>query len=107
MQATIVERDRLKAQINTIKANTHIIVDRRPIGANVVSAPGSKPAVVLTTEAQLTDSERKALRKAVSTEFFESHDWKESKHGEVVSERGRVIFDPGFTTAIRKLLGVA
>ena len=106
MQATIVERDKLKAQINTMKANFEVVVDRRPLGANVVTAPGSLPAIVLTTEAQLTDSERTALRKAVSPEFLASRDWKEAKHGEVVSESGRTIFDPGFTTAIRKILGV-
>jgi hypothetical protein len=105
MQATIVERDKLKAQINTIKANARVVVDRRPLGANVVTAPGSRPAVVLTTEAQLTDSERKALRIAISREFFEDHGWQEAAHGEVVTESGRTIFDPGFTTAIRKILG--
>jgi hypothetical protein len=104
MQAIIVERDKLRAQLNTIKANTHIVVDRRPLGANVVTAPGSTPTIVLTAEDRLTDSERKALRKAVSPEFFESHDWKEAEYGEVVSESGRSIFDPGFTTAIRKIV---
>jgi hypothetical protein len=106
MQATIVERDKLKAQLNTVKAHLHLVVDRRPLGANVVTAPGTSPTIVLTTETQLTDSERTALRKAVSPEFLASRDWKEAKYGEVVSDSGRTIFDPGFTTAIRKILGV-
>jgi hypothetical protein len=104
MQAIIVEKDKLKAQINTMKANSHTAVDRRPLGANVIAAPGLKPAIVVTTEAQLTDSEGKALSKAVSPEFFQDCGWQEGEHGEVFSQAGRTIFDPGFTTAIRKIL---
>jgi hypothetical protein len=69
IQDTIVERDKLKAQINTIKINFHVVVDRRPLGANVVTAPGSSPAIVLTTEAQSTDSERTALRRQCRRSF--------------------------------------
>src|SRR5213079_3067306 len=38
MQTAITERDKLKAQLNLLKANTQVIVDRRPQGATIVAA---------------------------------------------------------------------
>lgn len=105
MQGIISERDRLKAQINTLKANTHIVVDRRPLGGNVVTSPGAAPVVLLPMESQLTESEKQALRRSISREFLEDRGWQEIELGEIVNEKGRTIFDPGFATAIRKVLG--
>ncbi|MYM81813.1 alpha/beta hydrolase [Duganella sp. FT50W] len=94
VQGVIAERNKLKAQLNTLKANTTIVVDRRPL-----QAPASHG-----TSAVFTDSERKALSKAVSPEFIESQGWREVDFGEVVNSRGRTVFDPGFASGIRKLL---
>ncbi len=105
MQSIVVERDKLKAQLNTLKANSQVVVDRRPRGAKVVAAPGSAPLTVLSVESQLTDSERQALRRAVSPEFLRDRGWRELEHGEIVNEKGRTVFDPGYATAIRKVLG--
>lgn len=105
MQAVIVERDKLKAQLNTLKANTKVVVDRRPLGGQVVSASGILPQIVMTSAATLTDSERQALQQAVSGDFLESKGWREAAHGEIVTDKGRTVFDPGFATAIRKVLG--
>ena len=58
MQAIIAERDKLKAQLNVLKANTQVTVDRRPLGATLSSAPGAQPVAVLALSAQLTPSER-------------------------------------------------
>ncbi|WGG53547.1 gamma-mobile-trio protein GmtX [Rugamonas sp. DEMB1] len=66
MQAIIAEPDKLKAQLNVLKANTQVTVDRRPLGASVSAAPGAPPVAILTVSAQLTPSEREALQKAVS-----------------------------------------
>lgn len=105
MQAIIVERDKLKAQLNTLKANTHLIVDRRPLGGNVVSTPRADPLMLQPAGAQLTESERLALRRSTSRDFLESRGWQEIDLGEIINEKGRTIFDPGYATAIRKLLG--
>lgn len=107
MQAIIVERDKLKAQLNVLKANTHVTVDRRPLGVTVSVAPGRQPVAVLSLSAQLTSSEREALQKAVSTGYLEERGLKEGSHGEIVNERGRTIFEVGFARAIRKVLGDA
>ncbi|WP_354687538.1 gamma-mobile-trio protein GmtX [Cupriavidus necator] len=106
MQSIIVERDKLKAQINTLKANTKVVIDRRPRGAQVVAAQGcATPLTGLTAESELTDSERQALRRAVAPQFLRDQGWRELEHGEIVNEKGRTVFDPGYATAIRKVLG--
>jgi hypothetical protein len=102
MQAIIAERDKLKAQLNVLKANVQVTVDRRPLGANV-AAPGS--VAVLAMAAQFTPSERQALQKAVSAHYLEERGLREGSHGEIANERGRTIFEVGFARAIRKVLG--
>lgn len=104
MQAIIAERDKLKAQLNTLKANTQVTVDRRPLGATVSSASGV-PVAVVELSAQLTPSEREALQKAVSPDYLNERGLKEGSHGEIVNERGRTMFEVGFAWAIRKALG--
>lgn len=105
MQAIIAERDKLKAQLNVLKSHTHVIVDRRPLGATLSASPGTQPVVVLAVSAQLTPSEHEALRKAVSASYLEERGLKEGSHGEIVNERGRTVLDVGFAGAIRKVLG--
>ena len=107
MQAIIAERDKLKAQLNVLKSNTQVTVDRRPLGATVSAAPGVLPVAVLALSAQLTPSEREALQKAVSPDYLEERGLKEGSHGEIVNGRGRTVFEVGFARAVRKLLGNA
>jgi hypothetical protein len=104
VQAIIAERDKLKAQLNVLKANTQVTVDRRPLGATITAAPGAQPVTVLAMAAQLTPSEREALRKAVSADYLEERGLREGGHGEIVNERGRTVFEVGFARAIRKVL---
>jgi hypothetical protein len=40
MQAIIAERDKLKAQLNVLKANTQVTVDRRPLGGDHLCCSG-------------------------------------------------------------------
>lgn len=105
MQAIIAERDKLKAQLNVLKANTQVTVDRRPLGATISAASGSQPVAVFELSAQLTPSEREALQKSVSADYLEERGLKEGSHGEIVNERGRTVFEVGFARAVRKVLG--
>ncbi|WP_241000715.1 gamma-mobile-trio protein GmtX [Pseudomonas viridiflava] len=105
MQTAIIERDKLKAQLNLLKANTQVIVDRRPQGATIVAAPEAQPVPVLAMAAQLTQSEREAFKKAVSSDYLEERGLREGSDGEIVNERGRIMFEVGFARAIRKILG--
>ncbi|CAB3723801.1 MULTISPECIES: gamma-mobile-trio protein GmtX [Paraburkholderia] len=105
MQAIIGERDKLRAEVNLLKSNAQVVVDRRPIG---VRGPGAAIVLPTTTngnDAQLTPSEREALEKAVSADYLEGHGLHEGSHGEIVNEHGRTVFDVGFARAIRKILG--
>ncbi|MGP5279027.1 gamma-mobile-trio protein GmtX [Pseudomonas helleri] len=105
MQAIIAERDKLKAQLNVLKAKTQVTVDRRPLGATIAAASGVQPVAVLALTAQLTPSEHEALLKAVTPEYLEKYGLREGSHGEIINERGRTLFDVGFARAIRKILG--
>lgn len=105
MQSIITERDKLKAQLNVLKANAQVTIDRRPLGAAISVAPGTQPVAVFTLPVQLTPSEREALQKAVSFDYLEERGLKEGSHGEIINERGRVVFEVGFARAIRKVLG--
>jgi hypothetical protein len=104
MQAIIAERDKLKAQLNVLKAHTQVTVDRRPLGATITAAPGEQPVTVLAMAAQLTPSEREALRKSVSADYLDERGLREGSHGEIINERGRTVFEVGFARAIRKVL---
>lgn len=97
VQTIISERNRLKSELNTLKASTFIVVDKRPPPSQPIN--GTKAAI-----GALTDSERRALNKAISKEFLEAHGWKEANFGEIVNERGRTVYDPGYATALRKAL---
>lgn len=104
MQSIIAERDKLKAQLNVLKASAQVTVDRRPLGATAAAAPGSLPVTVLAMAAQFTPSEREALQKAVSADYLEARGLREGSHGEIVNVRGRTVFEVGFARAIRKVL---
>jgi hypothetical protein len=80
-----------------------VIVDRRPQGATIVASE-AQPVAVLALSAQLTPSEREALKKAVSLDYLEERGLIEGSHGEIVNARGRIMFEVGFARAIRKIL---
>jgi hypothetical protein len=42
------------------------------------------------------------LQNVVSAEYLEERGLREGGHGEVLNERGRVVFDVGFARAIRR-----
>jgi hypothetical protein len=107
MQATIAERDKLRAQVNLLKSQAVVTVDRRPLGVTVAPQSSTDPVAVLTTTAQLTVSEREALQKAIAPKFLEDQGWHEGSYGEIVNSKGRMVFDVGYARAIRRVLGKA
>ncbi|MEG0151402.1 MAG: gamma-mobile-trio protein GmtX, partial [Comamonas sp.] len=102
MQSVIVERDKLKSQLTLLKSKSQIVVDQRPLGANI--APGDSDVPILEIGAQLTDSERDALRSAIAKDFLADQGWSVGPDGEIVTDRNRVIYDPGYESAIKKIL---
>lgn len=97
VQTTIAERNKLKSDLNILRKAKVVEVDRRP----VVDA---EPLVAISARG-LTDSEREALKQAVSKQFIEDQGWEERDLGEIINQRGKTLFAPGFTTGLRKLLG--
>lgn len=97
VQTTIAERNKLKSDLNVLRSAKVIEVDRRPL-------VDERPLVAISASG-LTDSERSALKAAVSTKFLESQGWEERELGEIINHRGHTLFEPGFATGLRKLLG--
>lgn len=106
MQATIAERDNLKAEINLLKSGNVGTIDLRPIGAEIMSSSKAGVTAILMPSAQLTEDERMALKASVSPKFLVDEDWFEGERGEIRTlKSNRVVFERGFTSAIRKVLG--
>ena len=106
MQLVIVERDKLKAQLNILKGQSSVTIDRRPTIDASMEAREQPSAVVYSLATLLTESEREALQKAADPNFLASMGLQEGSHGEILNDRGRVIFEVGFTRAIKKILNI-
>lgn len=103
MQSIIVERDKLKAQVTLLKSKSQVVVNQRPLGATI--APGNEGMPIIEIGAQLTDSERDSLRKAISKEFLSDQGWMLGPDGDISTATGRPLFEPGYATAIQKVIG--
>lgn len=89
---------RVTAELNLLKSQKTFIVDKRPVVENPLPMIGKNLK-------GLEDSEMRALRKALAPESLKRKGWEVTKLGEVLSESGRTIFEPGFATGLRKLIG--
>lgn len=90
---------RVTAELNLLKSQTTFVVDKRPLIEN------QNPHATSTALHALEAFELAALKKAISPESLRRRGWAITALGEVVSESGRTIFEPGFSTGLRKLLG--
>jgi hypothetical protein len=102
VQRAIVERNRFQAELNMLKAKTIFDVDKRPEGDK---------ASVVAPYPQLTESEREALRRAISPDYLKRLGMYEGGRGEILynhsgmHEKGEKVFEIRFAQAIRKVLG--
>lgn len=99
----IIERDKLRAELNLVKSQTGIVVDMRPLGAEI--SKGTTNVAVIEPAAQLTDSERNALNLSIDQIVLAQRKWRLGETGEILDERDRFVFHPGFATGIAKILG--
>jgi hypothetical protein len=99
----IAERNRLRAEINLLKANANIVIDRRVLPGQIEISKEGQIVQVIERGGDLSASEKEALVKAISSEFFRQEGWSEGANGEIFNSRGRKLFDVGFANAIRKL----
>ena len=100
----IAERNRLRGEVNLLKRNASVVIDRRTLPGHAHVTPDGQVMQVLSPRANLTESEIAALHKAISPEFLAQEGWREGRHGEIVNAKGRSLFDIRFANAVRKLL---
>jgi hypothetical protein len=103
-QIALIERDKLRTELNLLKAKFEVIVDMRPPGTQLKAL---NSLTVIETFAQLTDSERNALMTAIDSKTLAKRHWRIGETGEVIDDRNRFVFMPGFATGIEKVLGKA
>lgn len=96
------ERRRYLAELNLLKCQTGIVVDRRP---NVVEILQESESVQLlpSLKGVLSEMEITALRAAISNDFFNSQGWMVTTAGQVKGDSGE-IYKHGYVPAIRKVL---
>lgn len=109
VEQVVRERNALRAEVNILKAQTSITIDRRSAVANRDTTTADGATFQRQAALQLNVLEREALAHAISSELWESEGWAEEKHGRVVtaakgSARPRTIFKPGFVSAVRRIL---
>jgi hypothetical protein len=98
----IAERNRYRNELNTLKAHSELIVDRRPV--QHFDQPIESGAVQFVQTLNLNEMEVEALRAAISDEFFEYHEWTVSAAGQIKDENKREIYKHGYVNAIKKVL---
>lgn len=99
----IAERDQLRSEIQVLKANTKVVINRRVLPGHINVTPQGQVVQVMSS-AGLSDTEIQALTQAISPEFLQQEGWSEGSNGEVLNRNGRKLFDIGFVYAIRKVL---
>lgn len=100
MGAVLAENKKLRGEVNLLKANTEVIID-------LTTKPSShtrETIQILPVFNGLNDSEREALRHAISDELMQDEAWLQDNHGRILNAKGRTIFKIGFVSAIRKIL---
>jgi hypothetical protein len=100
----VAERNRLRGEVNLLRANANVVIDRRTLPGRVHVMPEGQVMQVLSPLANLTESEIAALRNAISPDFLRQEGWREGPDGQIANAKGRTLFDIGFANAVRKLL---
>lgn len=100
MGAVLAENKKLRGEVNLLKANTEVVIDQR----TTVASPPKETIQILPVSTGLTDSEKEALRHAISDILMQDEGWTPDDHGRIRNAKGRVIYKVGYVTAIRKII---
>lgn len=98
----IAERNRFRNELNTLKANSEVVIDKRPVRQSEQAAANGTMQVLPALN--LNNMEIDALKAAVSEEFFECREWAVSPAGQVKDVNMREIYKHGYVNAIQKIL---
>lgn len=99
----IAERDQLRSEVQVLKANTKVVIDRRVLPGHINVTPQGQ-VVQIMSNVGLSDTEKQALAQVISPEFLQQEGWSEGLNGEILNRNGRKLFDIGFVHAVRKVL---
>lgn len=99
----IAERNRYRTQLNILKSQAEVVIDKRPVRQFEASA---EPSIELLPSLKgiVSDNEIKALRFAASDECIERQGWLVTQAGQVKTELGEEVFPRGFMTGLQKLV---
>ena len=90
----------MRREITLLKAEGNRFIDMRP------RLPESPERVqILPASTGLYPSEIEALCHAISDRLLKDEGWTTDAEGRVINEAGRVVYKPGYVSAIRKIIG--
>ncbi|NLS13849.1 alpha/beta hydrolase [Vibrio sp. SM6] len=97
----IAERNKYRDQLNVLKANSDIVIDR--------TQPRNQPNAHIKNERQRPDStmtplELEAIRDAISDEKMQAMEWVVMPTGQVKDKDGQEIYRRGYVHVLSKLL---
>ena len=100
MAGILAENRQMRREITLLKAEGNRVIDMRP------RLPESRETVqILPVSTGLYPSETEALSHAISDRLLKDEGWTTDAEGRVINEAGRVVYKPGYVTAIRKIVG--
>ena len=100
----LAEARRWKAELDTIKANTQLVVDQRPRDGRAMGA-SARVSQIFGSSSDLLPTEREALEIVASEVWLTRNALAEGAAGEVLARNGAVVLPIGFLPAIRKIIG--
>lgn len=100
----IAERNRYRTQLNILKNQANVVIDKRPVRQVDVSAKHSIE-LLPSLKGIVTHVEIEALRFGASDECIDRQGWSVTQAGQVKTEHGEEVFPRGFMTGLRKLVG--
>lgn len=97
------EARRWKAELDTIKANTELVIDQRPRDGRAMAS--ARVTQLFTAGSDLLPTELDALTSVTSDGWLARNGLIEGADGEVLNRSGTVLLPIGFLPAVRKILG--
>jgi hypothetical protein len=92
---------KLQREVNLLKQQTEIVIDRRTIPLTPTKQQGAQ---LISVSSGLTPTELTALSYSISNELMEQEGWAIENSGRIVNSLGRTIFKSGFSSAINKII---
>ncbi len=97
----LAENRKLKNENSLLKEQTTLTIDMRKPKDEVFG--NGQNVILVSPSHDLTDTELKALREAISDDFIKDRGWTVDDYGRV-KEKGIQVYKPGYVTAIKKIL---